>query len=64
MSVTVRMVEPGDESAWAELYAGYRAFYRLADDASAVATTWQWCAMASTDSSDLWPWMTLAGPSR
>lgn len=36
------MVEPGDESAWAELYAGYRAFYRLADDASAVATTWQW----------------------
>ena len=36
------MVQPGDESVWAELYSGYRAFYRLPDDARAVATTWQW----------------------
>ncbi|WP_448255945.1 N-acetyltransferase family protein [Microbacterium aurum] len=42
MSVTVRIVEPGDQSAWVELYAGYRAFYRLPDDALAVATTWRW----------------------
>lgn len=42
MSLTVRMVEPGDESVWADLYAGYRAFYRLPDDAEAVATTWRW----------------------
>ncbi len=42
MSVTVRMVEPGDESVWAELYAGYRGFYRLPDDPDAVATTWRW----------------------
>ncbi|QAY61654.1 GNAT family N-acetyltransferase [Microbacterium protaetiae] len=38
----VRIVEPGDQSAWAELYAGYRAFYRLPDDPVAVSTTWQW----------------------
>lgn len=42
MSLTIRIVEPGDQSAWAELYAGYRAFYRLPDDPMAVATTWQW----------------------
>jgi GNAT superfamily N-acetyltransferase len=42
MSVTVRTVEPGDESVWAVLYAGYREFYRLPDDPSAVATTWRW----------------------
>ena len=42
MSVTVRMVEPGDESSWVELYSGYRAFYRLPDDPGAVATTWRW----------------------
>ena len=42
MNVTVRMVEPGDKSAWADLYAGYRSFYQLPDDPEAVATTWQW----------------------
>ncbi|WP_460802220.1 GNAT family N-acetyltransferase [Microbacterium sp. GXF6406] len=42
MSVTVRMVKSGDERAWAELYAGYRAFYRLPEDPRAVSTTWQW----------------------
>jgi GNAT superfamily N-acetyltransferase len=40
--VTVRTVLLRDESEWAELYSAYRAFYRLPDDASAVATTWQW----------------------
>lgn len=42
VSVTVRMVEPDDENAWAELYTGYRAFYRLPEDPDAVARTWQW----------------------
>lgn len=42
MSVTIREVESRDETAWAELYAGYRAFYRLPDDPVAVAKTWQW----------------------
>jgi GNAT superfamily N-acetyltransferase len=40
--VTIREVEPRDETAWAELYAGYRAFYRLPDDPVSVAKTWQW----------------------
>lgn len=31
-----------DEERWMLLYAGYRAFYRLADDPVAVRTTWGW----------------------
>ena len=42
MSVTIRVVEPRDAEAWAELYAGYRAFYGLPDDPVAVLTTWRW----------------------
>ncbi|GAA2975631.1 hypothetical protein GCM10010460_08190 [Microbacterium terrae] len=42
MTMTVRPVEPRDAEAWAELYAGYRRFYRLAEDAGAVETTWRW----------------------
>ncbi|HYP73412.1 MAG TPA: GNAT family N-acetyltransferase, partial [Microbacterium sp.] len=42
MTVTVRLVEPGDENGWAELYAAYRSFYRLPDDPAAVAKTWKW----------------------
>jgi len=42
MTVTVRSVEPRDAEAWCALYAGYRAFYRLDDDPSAVQTTWEW----------------------
>jgi GNAT superfamily N-acetyltransferase len=36
------VVEPRDADAWAELYGGYRAFYRLPEDAGAVRTTWDW----------------------
>lgn len=36
------MVDANDEKKWAELYAGYRAFYRLPEDPEAVKTTWQW----------------------
>lgn len=42
MQVTIRPVEARDEARWCELYAGYRAFYRLPVDADAVATTWTW----------------------
>lgn len=42
MTVRTREVEPRDEAAWAELYAGYRSFYRLPDDPDAVAATWNW----------------------
>jgi GNAT superfamily N-acetyltransferase len=38
----VRPVRPDDEQRWSELYAGYRDFYRLPQDAAAVATTWGW----------------------
>lgn len=36
------MVEPRDEAEWVQLYSGYRAFYRLPEDANAVASTWRW----------------------
>lgn len=45
----IRTVTPADESAWSDLYRGYRAFYALAADdtrarqvydRSAVATPW------------------------
>lgn len=36
------MVEARDAAAWADLYAGYRVFYRLPDDPEVVAKTWQW----------------------
>lgn len=42
MTVRVRQVEPGDETAWKRLYAGYRSFYLLPGDEDAVATTWLW----------------------
>lgn len=38
----MRDVQLGDEAAWSSLYAGYRAFYFLGEDARAVATTWSW----------------------
>ena len=39
---SIRNVEPADAEAWADLYAGYREFYRLSEDATVVATTWRW----------------------
>ena len=41
-TVRVRPVRATDADAWQDLYAGYRAFYRLPDDAGAVRTTWGW----------------------
>jgi GNAT superfamily N-acetyltransferase len=42
MDVAVRPTEERDAEAWASLYSGYRAFYKLPDDPGAVARTWQW----------------------
>jgi GNAT superfamily N-acetyltransferase len=42
MDISVRRVEASDQSQWADLYAGYRAFYRLPDDPAVVANTWGW----------------------
>lgn len=42
VSIIVRPVERGDADAWAQLYAGYRAFYCLPNDPEAVARTWSW----------------------
>ena len=38
----VRRVTRSDEHRWAELFAGYRDFYRLGADSTAVARTWEW----------------------
>ena len=42
MSLTVRDLEPADAEQWKALYAGYREFYKLAVDDSAVHVTWLW----------------------
>jgi GNAT superfamily N-acetyltransferase len=42
MSITIRPVEERDAEDWAVLYAGYRDFYRLDADVSAVRRTWEW----------------------
>lgn len=42
MTITVRCVEGRDAAAWAELYAGYRAFYEQAPDSGIVDNAWQW----------------------
>lgn len=42
MGILVRRVAASDQDQWAELYAGYRDFYRLPEDPRVVATTWSW----------------------
>lgn len=42
MSSHVREVTASDATQWQELYAGYRAFYHLPEDATAVEITWRW----------------------
>ena len=41
-SIEVRPVEPRDREAWAELYRGYREFYRVEPSERAVDTVWSW----------------------
>ena len=38
----VRRVVRSDRPRWAELYAGYRGFYDLGTDSTAIARTWEW----------------------
>jgi GNAT superfamily N-acetyltransferase len=38
----VRDIEVGDAQSWARLYNGYRSFYDVSADDTAVATTWSW----------------------
>lgn len=38
----VRDIEAGDAESWARLYDGYRSFYEVSADDTAVATTWAW----------------------
>jgi GNAT superfamily N-acetyltransferase len=43
--ITVGPPTPEDESAWRDLFVGYRRFYEMPDDPSVVETVWQWiCA--------------------
>lgn len=42
MTLEIRRVAAADEATWTALYTGYRAFYLLEDDASAVSRTWEW----------------------
>lgn len=47
--VAVRAVEPEDFAQWAELFRGYREFYRLAPDDAVVARVWSWLMDASAE---------------
>lgn len=38
----VRDITEADAAAWAVLYSGYRAFYKMPADDAVVATAWQW----------------------
>jgi GNAT superfamily N-acetyltransferase len=38
----IRDIEARDAEPWTRLYNGYRDFYNLQADDSAVATTWEW----------------------
>lgn len=42
MQWTVRPVGSGDEAEWRELYRGYRHFYEMPDDETALDTVWAW----------------------
>jgi len=42
VTFTIRTVQAHDKQAWTELYAGYRAFYRVPTDPAAVETSWEW----------------------
>jgi len=39
---TVRAVALADESAWRDLYRGYRRFYEMPDDEGALDVVWGW----------------------
>lgn len=47
MVISVRAVDTADKSQWSALYANYRSFYKLPEDADSVATTWAWVSGGS-----------------
>lgn len=42
MTVTVRPVTPSDREEWAVAYRGYRDFYQVDHDQTAIDTVWSW----------------------
>jgi GNAT superfamily N-acetyltransferase len=42
IAITVRNVADSDFERWAELYRGYREFYRLTPDESVIGRVWTW----------------------
>ena len=41
-TVDVRPIEPADHDVWASLFAAYREFYELDEDAAVVDRVWMW----------------------
>lgn len=41
-TVSVRPLEPADETHWRVLFRSYRAFYRLSEDEAVVSRVWGW----------------------
>lgn len=41
-SITVRSARKSDVATWADLYRGYRDFYRLQPDAAVIERVWEW----------------------
>lgn len=41
-AITVRLSEPADAERWADLYRGYREFYRLEPNDEVVDRVWRW----------------------
>lgn len=41
-TLEVRPVEAQDRAAWAELYRGYREFYRVEPSEATIDTVWSW----------------------
>jgi GNAT superfamily N-acetyltransferase len=42
MALIIRAVADGDRAGWEQLYAGYAAFYKVAQTEGMRATVWQW----------------------
>lgn len=40
--ITVGPPRPEDKPAWAELFQGYRRFYKMPDDPAVIETVWSW----------------------
>jgi Acetyltransferases len=41
-AVTVRALQASDRSEWADLYRGYRAFYKEVPNEDVIGTVWEW----------------------